>query len=62
MNQWIENIRRWISQTVLSKIITEIDNVNKSLAKLGSLDLRIGPKSRKHKLNTFRLCKYLLIF
>ena len=45
MNQWIENIRRWICQTVLSKIITEIDNVNKSLAKLGSFDLIIGGKS-----------------
>lgn len=42
LNQWVENIRKWISQTILTRVISEIDKVNDSLMKMGSIDFLIG--------------------
>ncbi|CAB4068099.1 unnamed protein product [Lepeophtheirus salmonis] len=40
--QMTQNLRMWISQTVLSRIVKEIDSTNKALSRLGLSDCRIG--------------------
>lgn len=35
---------QWISQTVLCKVVKEIDEINVSLQKMGSSELQIGCK------------------
>jgi len=42
MNQWIENIRKWISLTILSRFVEEIDKINEILVKMGYIDSLIG--------------------
>lgn len=42
MNQWIENIRKWISLTILSRLVEQIDKINEILKKMGSFDSLIG--------------------
>jgi hypothetical protein len=44
MNQWIENIRKWISLTILSRVVEEIDKINELLVKMGYIDSLIGGK------------------
>ncbi|KAL3219537.1 hypothetical protein MRX96_030298 [Rhipicephalus microplus] len=39
---WVENIRKWISQTIVKRVDSEIDSINTTLQRLGSSDLRIG--------------------
>ena len=39
---WTENLRKWISQTVLCKLVKEMDEINVSLQKMGSSELQIG--------------------
>lgn len=45
LDGWIENLRKWISQTVLVPIVKEIDNLNAALHRLGHGDLQIGETS-----------------
>eukprot|EP00096_Caligus_rogercresseyi_P002345 TRINITY_DN14450_c0_g1_i1.p1 TRINITY_DN14450_c0_g1~~TRINITY_DN14450_c0_g1_i1.p1 ORF type:complete len:554 (-),score=177.95 TRINITY_DN14450_c0_g1_i1:108-1769(-) len=40
--QMTENLRLWISQTVLSRVVQEIDSTNKALSRLGLSDCKIG--------------------
>ncbi|XP_054154911.1 transmembrane protein 209-like [Oppia nitens] len=42
MNQWIENLRKWISLTILSRVVQQIDKLNDLLAKNGHSDTVIG--------------------
>ncbi|KAK9877475.1 hypothetical protein WA026_018584 [Henosepilachna vigintioctopunctata] len=42
LTQWNENFRKWISQTILERLVHEIDSLNASLEKHGLNDLRIG--------------------
>lgn len=39
---WVENLRKWISQTIVKRVDSEIDSINTTLQRLGSSDLRIG--------------------
>lgn len=39
---WVENLRKWISQTIVKRVDSEIDSINTTLVRLGSSDLRIG--------------------
>ncbi|XP_076343527.1 transmembrane protein 209 isoform X1 [Tachypleus tridentatus] len=45
LNVWVENLRKWLTQTILRKLATEIDNINESLRRLGSAELQIGDVS-----------------
>ncbi|RWS27596.1 transmembrane protein 209-like protein, partial [Leptotrombidium deliense] len=40
--QWIENIRSWISQTILSRLVKEIDKINDSLSRSGMTESLVG--------------------
>ncbi|XP_045483528.1 transmembrane protein 209 [Harmonia axyridis] len=42
LTQWNENLRKWISQTILERLVHEIDTVNKTLEKHGLNDIKIG--------------------
>lgn len=42
LTQWNENLRMWISQTILERLVAEFDRVNSSLDKHGLSDVRIG--------------------
>ena len=39
---WMENLRLWISQTVLVRLVKEIDETNAQLKKLGMTEVLIG--------------------
>lgn len=39
LNQCVENIRTWISRTILSRIVEEIDRVNGQLRAMGFVDV-----------------------
>ncbi|CAG2105920.1 unnamed protein product [Medioppia subpectinata] len=45
MNQWIENIRKWISLTILCRVVDQMDKINDSLVKSGHLEAVIGEAS-----------------
>ncbi|KAL3289077.1 hypothetical protein HHI36_003519 [Cryptolaemus montrouzieri] len=42
LTQWNENLRKWISQTILERLVHEINTVNKSLEKHGLNDIIVG--------------------
>lgn len=42
LNQMVGNIRKWISQTILSRLIDEINSINKSITDMGHIDSLIG--------------------
>ncbi|XP_057669567.1 transmembrane protein 209 [Diorhabda carinulata] len=42
LTQWNENIRKWISQTILERLVTEFDRVTAALDKHGLSDVKIG--------------------
>lgn len=42
---WIESLRRWISQTILSRVLKEIESINETLQRVGSPDLQISSVS-----------------
>ncbi|XP_076268905.1 transmembrane protein 209 [Rhynchophorus ferrugineus] len=42
LTQWNENLRIWISQTILERLVKEFDVINDSLEKHGMTDIRIG--------------------
>lgn len=42
LNQMVGNIRKWISQTILSRLIEEINSINKLITELGHIDSLIG--------------------
>ncbi|KAL1415436.1 hypothetical protein MTO96_006787 [Rhipicephalus appendiculatus] len=42
LDVWVENLRKWISQTIVKRVDSEIDSINTTLQRLGSSDLRIG--------------------
>ncbi|KAI0230898.1 transmembrane protein 209 [Lamellibrachia satsuma] len=45
IDDWVENIRKWISQTVLNRLIKEINTINDVLRRIGSEDMQIGEVS-----------------
>ncbi|XP_018573554.1 transmembrane protein 209 [Anoplophora glabripennis] len=42
LTQWNENLRKWISQTILERLVEEFDRINDSLEKHGLTDIKIG--------------------
>lgn len=42
LNQMVENIRKWISQTILVRLVQEIESINKSVTEKGYIDSLIG--------------------
>lgn len=42
LNQMVENIRKWISQTILIRLAEEIDSINKIITEKGFIDSLIG--------------------
>lgn len=40
--QMVENIRKWISQTIISNLVSEIDSINKSMTSKALADCHIG--------------------
>lgn len=42
LTQWNENLRMWISQTILERLVKEFDRINDSLEKHGLTDIKIG--------------------
>ncbi|RZB39699.1 transmembrane protein 209 [Asbolus verrucosus] len=42
LTQWNENLRKWISQTILERLVKEFDRVNESFEKQGLSDIKIG--------------------
>lgn len=42
LTQWNENLRKWISQTILERLVNEFDTVNESLERHGLPDIKIG--------------------
>lgn len=42
LTQWNENLRMWISQTILERLVKEFDVINESLEKHGMTDIKIG--------------------
>lgn len=42
LDRWVENLRKWISLTIVTRVANEIDTINTTLQRLGSSDLRIG--------------------
>lgn len=42
---WVANLRKWISQTILVKLVSEIEVINDDLRRLGSAELQIGEVS-----------------
>lgn len=42
LTQWNENLRIWISQTILERLVKEFDVINEFLEKHGMIDIRIG--------------------
>ena len=42
LNQMVENIRKWISQTILGRLAEEIDSINKLISEKGFIDSLIG--------------------
>ncbi|KAJ8972246.1 hypothetical protein NQ317_011071 [Molorchus minor] len=42
LTQWNENLRIWISQTILERLVKEFDQINQSLEKHGLADIKIG--------------------
>ncbi|KPM02725.1 Cytochrome B561-like protein [Sarcoptes scabiei] len=47
LNQMVENIRMWLSQTILIRLVNEINNINKSIIEKGYIDSVIGETSIK---------------
>ncbi|XP_002730812.1 transmembrane protein 209-like [Saccoglossus kowalevskii] len=42
VEEWIENLRKWIAQTVLKNLMKEIEEINTKLRQMGSAELQIG--------------------
>ncbi|KAK2158053.1 hypothetical protein LSH36_178g04112 [Paralvinella palmiformis] len=42
VDRWIENLRKWLSRTILSHLLHEIDKINDTLARIGCEDMQIG--------------------
>lgn len=42
LTQWNENLRKWISQTILERLVREFDKVNESFEKHGLGEIKIG--------------------
>ena len=51
---WNENLRVWLTQTILRPLVSEIDRVNTTLPRLGVSDVTIGtvPVERIRKVIT----------
>lgn len=45
LNYWIERLRKWLCQTIVIKLVSEIDDINDTLRRLGSPDLQVGEVS-----------------
>ncbi|KAJ6216428.1 hypothetical protein RDWZM_007585 [Blomia tropicalis] len=68
LNQMVENIRKWISQTILVRLSEEIDLINKLILEKGFIDSLIGETSiqqlkqlaKKLEFSTLeQLCSFL---
>ena len=51
---WNENLRVWLTQTILKPLVSEIDRVNTTLPRLGVGDVAVGsvPVDRLRKVQT----------
>jgi len=51
---WNENLRVWLTQTILKPLVSEIDRVNTTLPRLGVADVTVGsvPVDRLRKVQT----------
>ena len=49
---WNENLRVWLTQTILKPLVSEIDRVNSTLPRLGVADVAVGsvPVDRLRKV------------
>ncbi|XP_074645096.1 transmembrane protein 209-like [Tubulanus polymorphus] len=45
LDHWVENIRKWLSQTIMIRLVEEINGINKELRRHGCDDMRIGEVS-----------------
>ena len=45
LNQMVENIRKWISQTIIVRLAKEIDTINNLITEKGFIDSLIGETS-----------------
>nr|XP_027197643.1 transmembrane protein 209-like [Dermatophagoides pteronyssinus] len=48
LNQMVENIRKWISQTILVRLCREIESINKLIVEKGYIDSMIGETPLKN--------------
>ncbi|XP_013385276.1 transmembrane protein 209 [Lingula anatina] len=42
---WTENLRKWLSQTIFRRLVTQINEINRELSKIGCEDMQIGEVS-----------------
>jgi hypothetical protein len=45
LDHWVENLRKWLGNTIFSRIVAEIDDVNALLVRVGSEDVQVGDAS-----------------
>ena len=57
---YLQNLRMWISQTVLKRLVQEIEETNSKLIKLGMSDERIG-KTDVEKLRRVAVQHHILL-
>ena len=50
---WNENLRVWLTQTILRPLVSEIDRINTTLPRLGISDVTVGtvPVDRLRKVS-----------
>ncbi|KAH9363327.1 hypothetical protein HPB48_006433 [Haemaphysalis longicornis] len=56
LDRWVENLRKYISLSILKRVASEIDTINSTLQRLGSSDLRVE-KANQSTLQQLALSK-----
>lgn len=56
LDRWVENLRKYISESILKRVASEIDMINSTLQRLGSSDLRVE-KANQSTLQQLALSK-----
>lgn len=46
--RWVENLRKWLRETILVRVVKEIKSANNQLARCGCEDMQIGEVSISH--------------
>ncbi len=52
---WMENLRMWISQTILKRLVVEMDETNEQLIKLGLKEVLLGETGLEKVIKASRL-------